>query len=261
MKQSIFVTVLIVIFYTSFAFSNATKKEEQSSNPVPQKLDIYLLIGQSNMAGRAEVKGADKDTLNNVYLFTGMVGNEWEKAANPLNKYSSIRKKMSMQKMGPGYHFAKKMSKEGKLIGLVVNAKGGTKIEQWLPGTEFYNEATERTKEALKYGELKGIVWHQGEANASKYMEYPQKIKTLIEAFRSEFNTPNLPVVVGQIAEDKPNRSNFNKMLLTLPTQINSTGVVKRKGTKTTDGSHFDAKSQQRLGKRYAKEMIKLLNN
>jgi hypothetical protein len=47
------------------------------------------------------------------------------------------------------------MAKSKNSIGLVVNAKGGTKIEQWLPGTEFYTEAVKRTKAALEYGELK----------------------------------------------------------------------------------------------------------
>lgn len=254
-KSKIKAVLVLAVCMLQFAFPSNTFSQEI------KKIDIYLLIGQSNMAGRAAIEGSDADSLENVYLFTSILGKEWEKAANPLNKYSSIRKKMSMQKMGPGYHFAKKMSEEAIPVGLVVNAKGGTKIEQWLPGTTFYEEAVKRTNEALKYGELKGIVWHQGEGNASNYMEYPQKITTLIEAFRSDFKSPNLPVVVGQIAEDKPNRESFNKMLLKLPAQIEHVGVAKRNGTKTFDGSHFDAKSQKKLGERYAREMQRLLKN
>src|SRR5680860_76536 len=107
------------------------KKSE--SNLHAKNLDIYLLIGQSNMAGRAEIEGSDADTLENVFLYTGIPGKEWEKAANPLNKYSSVRKKLSMQKLGPGYHFAKTTVKTNSEnpIGLVVNAKGGTKISEW----------------------------------------------------------------------------------------------------------------------------------
>lgn len=247
------VFVVILISLSATVYCADTKPTEK------EKLQIYLLIGQSNMAGRAEIEGKDTDTLNNVFLYTAIEGKEWEKAANPLNKYSSIRKKLSMQKMGPGYHFAKGMAKSESSIGLVVNAKGGTKIEQWLPGTEFYNEAVNRTKAALKHGELRGILWHQGEANASKYKEYTPKIIALIEALRSDLKLPNLPVVAGQIAEDKPNRANFNIMLLQLPQKIENVGVAKSLRTKTMDGSHFDAKSQKKLGKRYAKEMKKLV--
>ena len=153
----------------------------------------------------------------------------------------------------------KTIAQNGNPIGLVVNAKGGTKIEQWLPGTEFYNETVARTKAALKYGKLKGILWHQGEANSSNYEAYPPKIIALIEALRNEFDKPDVPVVVGQIAEDKAGRENFNKMLLNLPEQIQMLGVATRNGTKTMDGSHFNAESQKKMGKRYAKQMQKLL--
>ena len=214
-----------------------------AKNNHPKNLDIYLLIGQSNMAGRAEIAGNDTDTLKNVFLYTGIPGKEWEKAANPLNKYSSIRKKLSMQKMGPGYHFAKTMveSSTKNSIGLVVNAKGGTKIEEWAPGTEFYNQAVARTKEALKYGILKGIVWHQGEGNSSKYDKYTPKIIELIEALRTDFGIPDLPFVAGQLSKDKPQRKKFNHMIVKLPKRIENCAVVKTKKTRTIDKTHFDA--------------------
>lgn len=238
---------------------NNKAKEIEKENGSKKPMDIYLLIGQSNMAGRAEMAGSDTDTLKNVFLYTGIPGKEWEKAANPLNKYSSIRKKLSMQKMGPGYHFAKKMSKGENPLGLVVNAKGGTNIGLWKPGSEFYIEAIRRTKEAMKYGNLKGILWHQGEANASKYQEYTPKIVALIEAFRADFELPNLPFVVGQLSEDKPSRTNFNKMILQLPSAISNVGVATTEKTSTIDSTHFDSKSQRLLGERYAREMQKLL--
>lgn len=250
MKNMVAIIVLLLFSRSLFA-----------QNVPSENLDIYLLIGQSNMAGRAEVSGNDLDTLENVFLYTGIIGEEWENAANPLNKYSTVRKKLSMQKMGPGYHFAKSMKKKNAdPIGLVVNAKGGTKIELWMPGTEYYKEAVSRTKAAMKYGNLQGVLWHQGEANSSKPDEYPPKIIALIEALRVDFNKPNLVFVLGQIAEDKPNRENFNRMLLQIPAQIKNVGVATNDGTRTHDGSHFDAKSQMKLGKRYAKEMQQLLS-
>src|SRR5210317_1898849 len=69
---------------------NPEKEESQAKD-----LDIYLLIGQSNMAGRAEIESQDRDTLNGVFLFKKINGKEWEKATNPLNKYSTIRKDLS----------------------------------------------------------------------------------------------------------------------------------------------------------------------
>jgi hypothetical protein len=214
------------------------------------------------MAGRAPMKDKDKDTLKNVYLFTNDVNNQWEKAANPLNKYSTVRKKIELQKLNPAYSFAQKMASKSKHpIGLVVNAKGGTKIELWAPGSEFYKQAVSRTKEAMKNGKLKGILWHQGEANSSKYQQYMPQITTLIKALREEFNQPDLPFVAGQLSEDKEARINFNLMLLTLAQEINHVAVVSSKRTSTIDNTHFDNKSQKKMGKRYAKEMMKLLSD
>ncbi len=224
-------------------------------------LDIYLLIGQSNMAGRAEIESQDRDTLEGVFLYTGKDGEEWEKAANPLNKYSSIRKDLSMQKLNPGYTFARDMvaSAEGKQIGLVVNVKGGTSISLWMPGSKFYKEVVVRTKYALRFGALKGIVWHQGESDVSRYNTYTSKIISLIEALRDEFNLPNLPVVVGQLSGDKEKRKDFNQMILQLPSKIKNVGVITTESTSTIDSTHFDSASQRLLGERYATEMLKLM--
>lgn len=228
----------------------------------PEPMEIYLLIGQSNMAGRAPIEPQDKDSINNVFLLTNNTEKPWEKAANPLNKYSTVRKRISMQKLGPGYGFAKEMAKarKGVKIGLVVNAKGGTSIEEWKPGDTLYNEAISQTKKALKHGVLKGIIWHQGEANASKYKTYTPKIKALIEALRKDFNISDLPFVAGQLSPDKPLRDNFNKMILELPNKVKNTAVITTEGTSTIDKTHFNSSSQRLLGKRYAESLLKIIS-
>ncbi|GAF03335.1 sialate O-acetylesterase [Saccharicrinis fermentans] len=247
---------IIVLSLTSCKSLSKTSTQKKAAH-----LDIYLLIGQSNMAGRAPFKEHDKDTLKNVFLYTGNDSILWEKAANPLNKYSTIRKNISMQKMGPGYTFAQTMASQSKNpIGLVVNAKGGSNIQSWAPGTTFYNEAVRRTKEALKQGQLKGIIWHQGEANASKYKQYIPQIIALIQALRKDFNQPNLPFVAGQLSEDKINRKNFNQMILTLPGKIKNVGIATSENMTTIDQTHFNSASQRILGKRYAAEMLRLLS-
>ncbi len=235
----------------------------QSKNNQPANLEIYLLIGQSNMAGRASIEIQDQDSLKDVLLFTGIEGKEWEKAANPLNKYSTVRKDLAMQKLGPGYSFAREMAKvsAGKKIGLVVNAKGGTSIAEWAPGETLYTEAVKRAKMAMKYGTLKGVVWHQGEANSSNPDAYPEKIKELIQSLRTDLGIPDLPFVAGQLSEDKPTRHAFNEMILTLPTFVTHTGVATTEGTETMEGTHFNSASQRLLGERYAAEMLKLVKN
>ncbi|GGK27830.1 hypothetical protein GCM10007962_22640 [Yeosuana aromativorans] len=238
-------------------------KEKSENKYASGLMDIYLLIGQSNMAGRAPIESIDQDSINNVYLFTGKNERPWEKTANPVNKYSTVRKAITMQKLGLGYGFAKELSAQypDKNIGLVVNARGGTSIEEWAPGGKLYSAALHQTKKALKYGVLKGIVWHQGESNASTYKSYMPKLITLIKSFRKDFKNKNLPFIVGQLSSDNPIRNSFNTMILQLPSKLKNTAVISSEGTKTIDNTHFDSNSQRLLGKRYAKELTKLIKN
>lgn len=256
MIKKIIVLFSVVLFYQCKETKNIIKDQSNS-------MEIYLLIGQSNMAGRATIEEQDLDSINNVFLFTGNEVKPWEKAANPLNKYSTVRKKMSMQKLGPGYGFALEMAKvrHGKKIGLVVNAKGGTSIEEWKPGDTLYNEAISQTKKALKHGVLKGVIWHQGEANSSKYNKYMPKITILIESLRKDFNLPDLPFVAGQLSPAKPQRNNFNQMILELPNKVKHTAVVSSENTTTIDSTHFDSASQRLFGKRYAEALLRLMED
>ncbi|MCL5128707.1 sialate O-acetylesterase [Algibacter sp. L4_22] len=252
----VLVFICIGFLYQCKSVNNLSKKETNS-------MDLYLCIGQSNMAGRATIEEQDKDSIQNVFLFTGKEDEPWEKAANPLNKYSTVRKGIKMQKLGPSYGFAKEMvnAMPNKKIGLIVNAKGGTSIEEWKPRGTLYNQAIKQVRKAMEYGVLKGVIWHQGETNAGRYDKYMPKIITLIESLRADLNTPNLPFVAGQLSPDKPKRNNFNIMILELPNTVGNTGVITTENTLTIDDTHFDSASQRLLGKRYAEEMLKLISN
>ena len=254
-KFKILLLVCVVFLYQCKSTSSLAKSNTQT-------MDLYLCIGQSNMAGRAPIELQDQDSIPNVFLFTGTENKPWEKAANPLNKYSTIRKDLKMQNIGPSYGFAKEMAQAmpNQKIGLIVNAKGGTSIEEWEQGKTFYNEAISQAKKAMKDGVLKGVIWHQGEANSRKYKQYMPKITALIEALRKDLNVPNLPFVAGQLSPDKPLRNNFNAMILELPNTVKNTGVVTTENTSTIDKTHFDSASQRLLGKRYATEMLKLIS-
>lgn len=223
--------------------------------PMPSKenLHVYLLIGQSNMAGRAPLAEGDMAPIPRCLLLNG--SDEWEPARNPLNRHSSIRKDVSAQKMNPGYAFALTMAEQDKAstFGLVVNARGGTRIEEWGKGGVFYDEAIRRTKVAMKTGTLKGILWHQGEGNANDEA-YLEKLQALVSAFRSDFGMPDLPFVVGEVREG----TRVNAQLSALPERVPATSCVSAKGLKTQDAWHFDAPSMRLLGQRYAEAILKL---
>ena len=217
------------------------------------KRHIYLLIGQSNMAGRAPIGEKEAEVIPRCDLLN--VEGQWEPAKNPLNIHSSIRKGPGMQKLGPGYSFAVEMLKEeGVTLGLVVNAKGGSAIESWKKGTRFYEDAVRRTKEAQADGVLKGILWHQGESNSKNPDGYLEKLTALIENLRKDLDAPDVPFVVGQVN----NVPEINDQLAALPKKVKHTGCVSSEGLKAYDRWHFDAESVLELGRRYAAEMKKV---
>ena len=143
----------------------------------PGELDIYLCIGQSNMAGRGELGAEYADTLDSVWLLDA--DGKMEPACNPLNKYSTIRKDIAMQGVGPAWSFAQSMAERtGRRVGLVVNARGGSSIDSWLKGAAdgYYEQALARTRQALEYGSLKAVIWHQGETDIAEPEAYLPKL-------------------------------------------------------------------------------------
>jgi acyl-CoA thioesterase-1 len=234
---------------------NAPPPPEEEAGNTKGKRQIYLLIGQSNMAGRAPVPDEDAGVIERCFLLNR--AGKWEPAKNPLNIYSTIRKGAGMQKMGPGYGFAKAMlaAEPNVTIGLVVNAKGGSSIEQWAKGTKFYDEAVRRTKQAVEAGgELAGVLWHQGESNAKNPEGYLDKLKALVANLRDDLGEPDLPFVVGQV-KDVPA---INAQLAALPRAVDGTGCANSDGLKTMDRWHFDTASIKLLGQRYADAIVVL---
>ncbi|MDP4610155.1 MAG: GDSL-type esterase/lipase family protein [Opitutales bacterium] len=219
-----------------------------------ENLHLYLLIGQSNMAGRAKIPDDAKGDIESCFLLNDQ--GEWTPAANPLNQYSSVRKDIGMQKLGPGYSFAKTMLHQNPEIslGLVVNALGGSKVESWKKGGRLYTQAVTRMKVAQQSGALKGILWHQGESNHTDD-EYLPKLIQLIADLRADLGDASLPVVVGQIN----NVSLINEQLAALPVQVPHTACVSSEGLTAQDRWHFDTKSQLKLGERYAEAMMTLI--
>lgn len=236
-----------------------------------ENLNIYLCIGQSNMAGRAPISGATaKSVIDSVFLFNDK--EEFEPATNPLNRYSTIRKDISMQRLSIAYSFSKEMKeKSGENIGIVCNARGETSIKHWQKGTGkgYYEEAVKRTLEAMKHGTLKGIIWHQGEYDCTGAPEeYLQLLSQMIKDFRTDFNNPELPIVVGQISQwnwtDSENgTSAFNAMILKVKEFLPFAACATSEGLTPAIGTndpHFSAKSQRVFGKRYAELMLELQN-
>lgn len=228
------------------------------------RLRLVLCIGQSNMAGRGLMDAGAADTLRSVYLFNG---DGFERAAEPMNRYSTVRKEPGMQRVGPVGSFAARYAEvTGAPVGVVVNARGGSSIDEWLPGseTDYLAKAVERIRAAGDWGDVAAVLWHQGEADSTHPERYEAKLRRLVGILRTELGNPSLPVVFGEIAHwNWTNRvegtAPFNAMLRNL--RIPHTACVSAEGLapmKDETDPHFSAASQRELGRRYAEALLKL---
>ena len=219
-----------------------------------QKPDlVFLLIGQSNMAGRAALEDGDEKPIANVLLLD--VKGKWIPATNPLNRFATDRKVISMQRISPGAGFAHEMAEKlpGKTIGLVHNARGGTKIQQWGKGQDLYVHTIDRLAK-VKNLKVDGVLWHQGEGNRSD-TEYLKRLTNLVTRLRADLKNPDLRFVAGEIY----GKAIVNDQIAQLVETVPGTGLARSNELTVFDNVHFDRKSQLTLGKRYAIEMLRLL--
>lgn len=242
-----------------------------SAKEPPKPMQIFLLIGQSNMAGRApldELRGVA--VASNAFLFAT---NRWEHAVPPFNRFAAHRKGLRMQLLNPGPSFVRawQAAHPDARIGIVNEARGGTRIGQWEKGGKLHRAAVNAAKAGLKLaqaqpggGEIAGILWHQGESNASNAEGYPEALAELVSALRETFEKPALPFVFGGLAEAKDSgraeaRRAFNAMLEKQVSKIPHSAFVSSEGLGTTDGIHFNRSAQLRLGLRYAAALERLV--
>lgn len=190
--------------------------------------------------------------------------NSWEIAQNPFNKYSNIRKELSMQQLGPGYTFAQTLTDTmpEKHFGLVVNARGGTAISSWLKGNSdgYYESTMDRITPALRYGTLKGILWLQGSSDQNNTGTYMSKLKSFVQDLRTDLGDENLYFVCSQLGQWRTISEEINIVFTLVPDNISNVDYIVSDGLTPLNGDttdpHFDARSQRILGERYAGKVL-----
>ncbi|MBX2821121.1 MAG: sialate O-acetylesterase [Rhodothermaceae bacterium] len=257
MNSSIVITLIIAACLTL----TACEKPEQEQLTGVRAYDLYLLIGQSNMAGRGVV--AHVDRTGNPNIKTLNREGEWVPAVDPIHFDKPIAG------VGPGRSFAMAVLKQNpsKTIGLIPGAVGGSPISSWEPGgyheptdTHPYDDALERARIALRSGEIKAILWHQGESDSNETLAplYKENLIQLIERLRTDLDNPDLPVLIGQLGqfEEKPWnewRMMIDKAHREAVQELNDVFFVPSDGlSHKGDTLHFSAEASREFGERYA---------
>lgn len=259
MNRSACIFLVVCVFLSSSCLESIAAKDSEKLPP-KESFHIYLLMGQSNMAGRAAVQ-PEKDQPNPRVLVLNQQ-DLWTIARHPLHFDKPTAG------VGPGLSFGNAMAADPSVtIGLVPCAVGGTPLSRWEKEGDLYQGALRRCETALQHGTLKGVLWHQGENDSmtkEKAESYAKRLGLLIGDLRSDLNNAKLPIVVGQLGdflnkEQFPYTATVNNALSSLPHQVSATACVEASGLKSNgDAVHFDAASATELGNRFAHAMIQL---
>jgi sialate O-acetylesterase len=191
--------------------------------------DVFVCSGQSNMESsinkalytkeieaslnnsirQFKVNRQASDTLaNDVRLHSGWV------SASPstLGAYSAV-----------GYFFANALQQKYHIpVGIINTSYGSSLAEAWISKVglsdfpDFYNQPkakTEQSNPMVLYNAMlaplcnyavKGVVWYQGEFNASRAYQYRKLLPALINDWRKNFKQELLPFIIIQL----PNYNN-----------------------------------------------------
>ncbi|MCE5345511.1 MAG: sialate O-acetylesterase [Bacteroidales bacterium] len=246
-------------------------KTELKAENIPDKenLWVFILAGQSNMAGRGLVE--PQDTIPSERILTINKNGEIIVAKEPLHFNEP-----SMAGLDCGLSFGKSMIRQlpdSISILLIPVAVGGSSISQWTGDSIFrkvqlLTNFREKVMLGQRYGLIKGILWHQGEndANQIDIPLYKNRLTALFGKFREISGNKNLPILIGELGSYSENNENWKKINEQIRlysstdnnTIIISTTDLKEKGDKV----HFNSEGQRMMGQRFADGYIsKILSN
>ena len=261
-----------IFFLTAILITGGLQAEEPVNTPSSKKdFHLFLLMGQSNMSGGVGLATGDTKPVPSVLKMRWAKEGDkpkWAPGTHPLHP----RRPNKKARFGPGISFAESYvaDKPGVTVGLIPMAWGGRSIVQLSKGSEIYGDAIRHTKAAMQVGTLKGVLWHQGESDTVEQTRtdaYEKRLHLLIEDVRKDLENPQLPFIVGNLAEfygtgkdhKAPDRvariTKIKEILRRLPKKVPHTGFVESTGCSPAARAkvHFDRKSSSLMGKRYAK--------
>ncbi|PZF71050.1 sialate O-acetylesterase [Taibaiella soli] len=216
----------------------------------------FLMIGQSNMAGRGYLK--DVPPILNESVKTLRNG-RWQIMSEPINYDRPTAGVGLAASFAAAYSLKQKVAE----IGLIPCADGGTSLEDWSAGNALFDHAVAQAKLAQRSSNLTGILWHQGESDCfpERAAVYQEKLGAIIKQLRLELAVPDIPLIVGGLGSFLTagmygkyfsSYTAVNEALLQFAKTQPDTYFVTADGLNANqDQLHFDAVSQRILGIRY----------
>jgi hypothetical protein len=268
-KSMKLITLLVVmVAYQAIGAQSITtnfpkKIETPAKLPKKKNVWVFVLAGQSNMAGRGFVE--PQDTISNERILTINKDDAVALAKEPLHYYEPARTGLDC-----GMAFARTLIQSvPKNVSLLIVpiAVGGSSIQQWLGDSTWHDvklltNAKHKIGVAKRFGVYKGILWHQGESNANQrdVKQHASRLTALADTLRRITGVRDLPFLVGELGAFSKNPELFSEINLQLQSFIKTdrysaiikTGDLPHKG----DNLHFDGPAQRKMGERFAEAYV-----
>lgn len=273
------------------AFSAATLFSGAFAAPNPN-FHIYLGYGQSNMAGAGDIEAADQVPNDRFLMLSGvdcsarkgstnikLSKGAWAKAVPPMfHCYEGL---------SVADYFGRAMadSMPGITIGIIPVAVGGTSIKlfdkdqwqgyfstaaSWLQAWAKDYEASGNDyaaivalgKKAMEVGVIKGVIFHQGESDGADQTWQKTVHKTYADMLGEwGLKEADVPFVAGEMLQtSNACCASKNTGVNGLKSYFPKFGVASSQGLGGKDVYHFDHAGYVTMGKRYAEQMLKLVN-
>lgn len=224
----------------------------------------FLIIGQSNMAGRGFLNEAP--ILDNPHLKVLRNG-RWQPMYRPVNGDRPFSGSNLVESFADSY--ANEFDVD---TGVIPCADGGTSLNQWAEGGLLFDHACYMAELASRTSTIAGVLWHQGESDCSDelYPLYEEKLTKIINAFRKKLNLYDVPFILGGLGDflkeknpvpDYQNIDHINKAMQDIAEKDPMIGYVSATGLGSNpDFLHFNAAALHEFGLRYYDEFMKLRN-
>jgi sialate O-acetylesterase len=196
---------------------------------LPADADIWILAGQSNMAGFGQGE-PDEEPSDRVWLYS--LSDAWDIAREPftIDRYDAVDEAFAIMRgerekhfadpnyrremaktwrgsgAGLGLRFGKRLSEyTGRPVGLLFCAKGDTRMEEWDPEYNghpymaLYAAMLRRVRKVNR--PIKGVLWDQGASDTfgGRGALYADRMKKFVAALRRDLNQPDLPFFFTQM--------------------------------------------------------------
>ena len=190
----------------------------------------FLMIGQSNMAGRGEI--GDVERIGNPHLKMLRNG-RWQRMLAPVNPDRVFAGVSLAESFADAYQ-----RDHGVEVGLIPCADGGTRIDQWKEGSLLFDHAVLQARLAE---------------------EYPEKLEAFYAALTRALGLENVPFIVGELGDflseletERHYYREINRRIRAFAAAHPMTALASAENLAgKPDHLHFTARSLREFGLRY----------